>query len=100
MMRRNGTTYLRFGVLDGPEDFFRAPLRPALFFAADFRRMAEDAAVRAGGEGDRLARDRPAVLGLGGAGRDLGSGDRADRWTSVNRIWSPSALYAQISAAI
>ena len=105
--RRNGTSYLRFCVLEERLTFFRVlAARATLFFPAGLRREAPPVAAdrlagRADGRLDRVrlgVADRFASFVTLGTARLLPSGDRTDRCMSVNRIWSPNELYAQISA--
>ena len=84
--------------------FFRVTaVRPTLFFAARLREAPPAARFvrRAGGAAGRarlaVADGFAGFAPLGTPGPLL-SDDRADCCTSVNRNWSPSELYAQISA--
>ena len=117
--RRNGTPYLRFFGLDDLEAFFvtLAALGDlaTLAFLVAFATLAALAPLLARATGFfptalRLfpAAFRPARSRLEEARRFVcvavpdSAGARPlptpDRWTSVNNIWSPSELYAQISA--
>ena len=125
--RRNGTLYLRFFGLDDLEVFFVLLTafvdRPAPVLLRDFVDLPALARLTAFVDLPAFAR-LATVVPLVGGGRFLptalrpeleraeGSFGRlvaldaavarasptSDRWTSVNRTWSPSQLYAQISA--
>ena len=97
MSRKKGTAYLRFCALDVREDFLEA-VRDAAFdagFDACRRGAAGRRDARAGaGRAERVREAAGARLGAAAArgadaARVLSSSDRDERWTRLNRIWSP-----------
>jgi hypothetical protein len=107
MTRRKGTArYLRFGGLEAADwrtvAFFAPRASAVFFFAAPVRARLLAAAPRTGRDGE----GRDGLERAGGSGADcraaFGSRMRSpacgERATSVNRICSPMAEYAHISA--